>query len=69
MDRKTFLTLIPFLPALLKQSTANPNQIHIDTIKRETAKLKALIELDKIQREVDILHLQFKLDRALYEKR
>jgi hypothetical protein len=58
MDRKTFLTLIPFLPALLKFNT-NPtdsmhsNQKHIDSIKRESAKLKAIAELTKLELEKD----------------
>jgi hypothetical protein len=65
MNRRLFITLIPFLPALLNQSN---NQIHIDAIKREAAKLKALTELTQIRHEVDRLHAQFKLDRAFYER-
>jgi hypothetical protein len=40
MNRRTFVTLIPFLPKLVN---ANPNQIHIDAIKRESARLKELL--------------------------
>jgi hypothetical protein len=44
MNRRTFVTLIPFLPALLKlQPDLNPNQIHIEAIKRESARLKELL--------------------------
>jgi hypothetical protein len=65
MNRRTFVTLVPFLPALLKR---NNNHIHVENIKREVAKLQAMIELTKLQQEKDLFWEKFKFDRALYER-
>jgi hypothetical protein len=65
MNRRTFVTLIPFLPALLER---NNNDIHVENIKREVAKLQAMIELTKLQQEKDLFWEKFKFDRALYER-